>query len=350
MADTITKRLRMRQGDSATAKANNEVLRQGEPFWETDTGEIKIGDGETHYNNLLGLVSEAKIAQQIAQGIYEGNDLTVKFALEIGLYSSVADWLHARCAAGNFTGIYPGDYFWDNMAAGTIAGTSVPATRKKIYIAGIDLYYGTGDTEINTHHITCFTLSDQNMTWNDVNNNNGSGYSEHPWVASKLYAVLNGVNNASTNKVGACGYNASGAGYYQLFSSGLRARMIEQRAFMGKRYSTTAALNDNNGQAWVGRGLVFAPSEIEVYGCPIHSISGDGTLWQKDSFGPWCHWPIFKSAGYRGRLRFGRLGFWLCSVPGGASAIACVVYGCGLASAYGTSYTGLRAPLCFHIA
>ena len=348
MADTITKRLRMRQGDSATAKANNEVLRQGEPFWETDTGEIKIGDGETHYNNLLGLVSEAKIAQQIAQGIYEGNDLTVKFALEIGLYSSVADWLHARCAAGNFTGIYPGDYFWDNMAAGTIAGTSVPATRKKIYIAGIDLYYGTGDTEINTHHITCFTLSDQNMTWNDVNNNNGSGYSEHPYLASKLHAVLMGINNASSNKVGACGYNASGAGYYQLFSSGLRARMIEQRAHMGKRYSTTAALNDDNGQAWVGRGLVFAPSEIEVYGTMIHSVKA--SFPQSENYGPWCHWPIFKSAGYRGRLRFGRLGFWLCSVPGGTSTIACFVAGDGVANAYYASVTGLRAPLCFHIA
>ena len=348
MADTITKRLRMRQGDSATAKANNEVLRQGEPFWETDTGEIKIGDGETHYNNLLGLVSEAKIAQQIAQGIYEGKDLTVKFALEIGLYSSVADWLHARCAAGNFTGIYPGDYFWDNMASGTIAGTSVPATRKKIYIAGIDLYYGTGDTEINTHHITCFTLSDQNMTWNDVNNNNGSSYSEHPYLASKLHAVLMCINNASSNKVGACGYNASGAGYYQLFSSGLRARMIEQRAHMGKRYSTTAALNDDNGQAWVGRGLVFAPSEIEVYGTMIHSVKA--SFPQSENYGPWCHWPIFKSAGYRGRLRFGRLAFWLGSVPGGTSTYACVVNGSGRADANGTSNTGLRAPLCFHIA
>jgi hypothetical protein len=126
--------------------------------------------------------------------------------------------------------------------------------------------------------------------------------------------------------------------------------MIEQRVHMAKRYSTTAALNDNNGQAWVGRGLVFAPSEIEVYGCPIHSISGDGTLWQKDSFGPWCHWPIFKSAGYRGRLRFGRLSFWLCSVPGGTSTFACDVAGHGYAGANDTSTTGRRAPLCFPIA
>ena len=350
MVDTITKRIRLRQGDSTTAKANNEILRQGEAFFETDTGDIKVGDGETHYNNLLGIVSESNIAQKIAQGIYEGQDLTVKFAAEIANYNNVADWLHARAAANNFKGIYPGDYFYDSMAAGTIAGTNVAATNKKIYIAGIDLYYGTGDNEINQHHFTCFALSNDNMTWNDVNNNNGSGYSEHPYLASKLHAVLMGINNASTNKVGACGYNASGAGYYQLFSSGLRARMIEQRVFMAKRYSSTSALNENNGQAWAGRGLVFAPSEIEVYGCPIHSISGDGTTYQKDSFGPWCHWPIFKSAGYRGRLREGRLPFWLCSVPGGTSTIACIVAGYGFATATTTSDTWLRALLCFHIA
>ena len=57
MTDTITKRIRMRQGDSVTAKAKNEILRQGEAFWETDTGDIKVGDGETRYNNLLRLGS-----------------------------------------------------------------------------------------------------------------------------------------------------------------------------------------------------------------------------------------------------------------------------------------------------
>ena len=87
MTDTITKRIRMRQGDSATAKTKNEVLRQGEAFWETDTGDIKVGDGETRYNNLLGLVSESKIAQAIANGTYMGQDLSVKFAAEIAAYN-----------------------------------------------------------------------------------------------------------------------------------------------------------------------------------------------------------------------------------------------------------------------
>jgi len=88
MADTITKRIRLRQGDSTTAKANNEILRQGEAFFETDTGDIKVGDGETRYNNLLGIVSESNIAQKIAQGIYTGCNLSEKFAAEIANYSS----------------------------------------------------------------------------------------------------------------------------------------------------------------------------------------------------------------------------------------------------------------------
>lgn len=347
MTDVITRRIRVRQSSSAAAKSQNEVLRLGEFFYETDTGEIKIGDGVTKYNSLLGLQSEAKIAQKIAQGIYEGVNLQEKFAAEIAKYGNVADWLHARAATNNFAGIYPGDYFYDSMSAGTVAGNAIAAKNKKIYIAGIDLYYGTGDTEM-PHHFTCFSLADENVTWNDTNNNNGSAYSSHPWIASKLYAVLNGVNNASSNPVGACGYNAAGAGYYQLFSSKLRSRMVEQRVHMGIRYSATAALNDDNGQAWVGRGLIFAPSEIEAYGGMIHSVKS--TFPQCENYGPWCQWPLFKSAGYRGRLLFGRVSWWLCSVSGGASAFAGRVAGAGVSGTAITSDTWIRAPLCFHIA
>mgnify|MGYP003304096870 CR=1 FL=1 len=80
---TETKRMRVRQSDSATAKSKNETLRLGEFFYETDTGEIKIGDGVTKYNALLGVRSEAKIAQALASGVYKGQDLSIKFASEI---------------------------------------------------------------------------------------------------------------------------------------------------------------------------------------------------------------------------------------------------------------------------
>ena len=351
MTDTITKRIRMRQGDSVTAKTKNEVLRQGEAFWETDTGDIKVGDGETPYTSLLGIVSESRIAQDIANGTYMGKDLAVKFASEIAAYNGdVVDWLHARVQAGNFKGIYPFDYIHIHTNAGTVAGNSVPAKNRKFIIAGINLYKGTGETEITQNHITFFALADENVTWNDVNNNNGTATNEYPWKASKLYAVLNGVNNASSNKVGACGFNAAGAGYLQLFPTKVQNLMLNQQVHMGKRYSSTAVLTDDNSQGWTERGKLFAPSEIEAYGCAVHAykISGAGN---SEQYGPWCHWPIFRNAGNTGRLIYAnRAGWWLCSVPFGGSTVACVVNGIGVAFCDYTSITWLRAPLCFHFA
>lgn len=348
---TETKRMRVRQSDSATAKSKNETLRLGEFFYETDTGEIKIGDGVTKYNALLGVRSEAKIAQALASGVYKGQDLSVKFASEIAKYGSVADFLHARCAAGNFEGIYPFDYWYESTGAATIAGTAIEAKSRKCVIAGIDLYYGTGDSGdlVTKHHLTIFAgLSDMNVTFNDINDNNGSTYSEHPWIASKAYAVLNGVNNKGTNKAGTIGFDASSGGFLQIFSSKLRSYMVEQRCHLGKRYSSTATLTDDNGQAWVGRGMLFAPSEIEAYGCMVHSSKA--TFPQSENYGPFEQFPIFRSAGNNGRLLFGRSPFWLCSVAGGTSTIACLVLGHGSAFAHGTSSTGIRLPLCFHIA
>ena len=351
MTDTIERRIRIRRNDKASARSNNEVLREGEPAFETDTGDFKIGDGSTTYRKLLGIRSEAEIAEQIAQGIYEGTNLQEKFADEIAEYGNVADWLHARCSAGNFKGIYPGDYFYDKTVAQTVDGTSVAANQnRKCVIAGIDMYYNAGDTAM-PHHLTIFAgFSAANVVFNTTNNNNGSSYNANPFKASKLYAVLNGVNNSTTNKIGAVGFNGTGGCYLNTFSSALRNRMVEQRCFLPERYSASAALTDHTGWNWQGRGMLFAPSEIEAYGCLIHSNKPTMTQQNPEGFGPYCHWPIFKTAGQRGRLMNGRTSFWLSSVTGGGSSHACYVSGGGNASCNNTSYADIRAPLCFHIA
>ncbi len=283
-------------------------------------------------------------------GVYTGVDLSVKFATEIAAAGSVATFLHNRCQSGNFDGINPFDYWYENTSAATIAGTSVAAKSRKCVIAGINLYKNTGDTAMG-NHLTIFAgLSDATVTFNDINNNNGSTYSEHPWLASKAYAVLNGVNNTGTNKAGTIGFNANNAGYLQIFSSTLRGYMVEQRCFLPTRYSTTGTLTDHAGWDWVGRGKLFAPSEIEAYGCLIHSNKPTQTAQNPEGFGPYCHWPIFQSSGYNGRLLLGRTSFWLSSVCGGSSTTACYVNGAGLATCYGTTGTNMRLPLCFHIA
>ena len=350
MTDTIA-RMVMRQGSKAAAESANEVLLQGEFFYETDTGRIKVGDGDTQYKKIISFSEEAAIAIMLEQGIYTGCNLSEKFAAEIANYSSTAAWLHARCAAGNFAGIHPFDYWYEATSAATIAGTSVPAQNRKCVIAGINLYKGTGDTELTSNHLVIWAgLSDMNVTFNDVNSNNGSTYNASPVLASKAWAVLNGVNNVGTNKTGSVGYNANGAGFLQTFSSALQGYMKNMRCFMGERYSSTAAVTNDTGQNWKDRGKLFLPSEIEVYGCMIHSNNTAQTYGNQEGYGPYCHWPIFKSAGTNGRLREGRAAWWLGSVVGGSSSRVCVVSGGGVADSIDATGALRRLPLCFILA
>ena len=350
MTDTIA-RMTMRQGSKAAAESANEVLLSGEYFYETDTGRIKVGDGDTAYKNIISFSEEAAIAVMLEQGIYTGCNLSEKFAAEIANYSSTAAWLHARCAAGNFAGIHQFDYWYEATSAATIAGTSISAQNRKCTIAGINLYKGTGNTELTDNHLVIWAgLSDMNITFNDTNSNNGSTYNASPVLASKAWAVLNGVNNVGTNKTGSVGYNANGAGFLQTFSSTLQGYMKNMRCFMGERYSSTAAVTNDTGQNWKDRGKLFLPSEIEVYGCMIHSNNTAQTYGNQEGYGPYCHWPIFKSAGKNGRLREGRASWWLGSVVGGSSSRVCSVHGNGYADGYDATGTWLRLPLCFILA
>lgn len=43
------------RGNSSSVISENPVLAAGQPFFETDTGILKIGDGSTDYNNLRGV-------------------------------------------------------------------------------------------------------------------------------------------------------------------------------------------------------------------------------------------------------------------------------------------------------
>ena len=348
---TDYRQMQVRQDTSARWKALNPTLVSGEYGLATDTKELKIGDGVTPWNNLLSITGEADIAEQIARGIYKGQDLAVKFAGEIssGNYSSVFAWLHARIQARNYAGIYPGDYFYAQCSAGTVGGQAVAAVNRKCTIAGIELYRMCGDSEpLMRNHITVYAgNTGENVQWNGVNNNNGTEDNPCPWKASKLYALLNGVDNAGSNVGGNVGYDASAGGYLQLFPEELQGYMVEQRIYMDKRYSSTAVLTENNGNEWQGRGKLFVPSEIEMYGHPIFSAGSTGSN-NNAARGPYCQFPIFKTAGDAGRFLYGRASLWLSSVSEGSSAGACNVYALGIASRDGTSST-LRAPLCFHM-
>ena len=341
---TIYHKIVKRNDTQANWAAANPTLLQGEEGLETDTRRTKTGNGSTAWNSLPYDDDELKTLLALSRGTYRGVNLQTKFANEIAGYSSVADWLHARCQANNFEGIHPFDYFYDTTVAQTVDGTTVAAgQQRKCVIAAIDPYYSNGDTAM-PHHLTIFAgFSQENVAFNTINNNNGSSYNANPFKASQLYAVLNGVNNATTNNIGAVGFNATSGCYLNTFSSALRNRMVEQRCFLPQRFTANQTLTDHTGWNWDGRGMLFAPSEIEAYGCLIHSNKPTMTQINPEGFGPYSQWDIFKTAA--GRLLFGRTNFWLSSVTGGGSTNACNLNGNGNANCNNTSNTGIRAPL-----
>lgn len=347
---TEYRKMQQRQMTAAQWATNNPVLLSGEIGYETDTKRTKIGDG-THTWVQLTYTCDLDAPAQIANGTYHGVDLAVKFAGEIaaGSYSNVQAWLHARIQARNYAGIYPGDYFKVNCSALTIDSNSVAAQERTIYIADIEPYYDCGDTEpLIKKHITCMFKVNETIKWNENNNNNGTETENNPWRASKLFAVLNGVDNASTNYGGAVGFDAEDAGYFQTLPSDLQGYIVEQRVCLDKRYSSTALLTENNGFVWAGRGKLFAPSEIELYGCPIFSASSTGAN-NNAARGPYKQFQVFKKAGAYGRLYFGRMYAWSSSVTEGSSSAACGVGSHGYAGGNGTSSTHVRAFACFHM-
>jgi hyaluronoglucosaminidase len=59
MSATSFQNIQFRRGTAAGWADNNPVLLQGEPGFETDTGYVKIGDGLSHWNDLVYLNSIA---------------------------------------------------------------------------------------------------------------------------------------------------------------------------------------------------------------------------------------------------------------------------------------------------
>ena len=282
-------------------------------------------------------------------GTYRGVDLTVKFADEITAAGSVTAWLHARCQAGNFTGINPFDYFWDTTVAQTVDGKSVTAgTERKCIIAGVDMYYNSGNPAM-PHHLTIFAgVTSSYVVFNPTANNNGSSYNANPWKASKLYAVLNGVDNSATNNIGAVGFDGTGGCYLNTFSTALRNIMVEQYCYLPSRYAASSTYTNNTWYAMNGRGMLFVPSEMEMYGTLLNARTSSLSQYEYESIGPYCQWDIFKTVA--GRLAVQTPSFWLSSACGGGSTNVSVYYSYGAATSTATDNAWTRAPLCFHIA
>lgn len=307
---------------------------------------------------LTNVSSVTSITSKQSDRIYDGVDLSTKFATEISGYASVWAWIKARTQAANFDGIHVGDYIPFTLSAGTAGGIAVAQQSMKAQIAGIDTYYGFGDTPVG-HHIDFISKDVINNTiqWQPNDNNNATSVTASPWLSSLVYAWLNGVNNYTTSSYGSAvhGLNASGAGIFQLLPSALQSAIVTKRQLLENRYSSSGLLTYDNNWAWGDMGNLWLPHEIEVYGCQIWSSCNysNGTYAHGSMGG--VHYPLFAcQGGYHGRVKTnssgGRATWWLSAVYGGTSTIACFVDGSGIAGNAYCSNSSVCVPVCFRIA
>ena len=329
----------------------------GELVYATDGDKfLKIGDGTHKFNSndLPHFTKSDEMAfAENCEHLYNGVDLKTKFAPEIANYSDEWAWLKARKNAGNWNGIHVGDYIDIPLSAGTVGTYNITAKTLRARIIGIDTYWKYGNNEV-PHHIDFKT--DQtvgtNMVWNPTNNNNGTADQQNPWLASAIYAYLNGVNNYSTNAYNsvAHGADASAGGILQLLPSKLTNQIIEKLMYLPRRYSASGLLTASNEGDWKNMGKLWLPFETEVYGHPVNSVSKDANGYDRDNMGSAVQYPLFAgTAGNRNYKTCNRADWWLASVASGVSTRACTVDYAGNASSSACTAAWLSAPVCFRI-
>lgn len=287
--------------------------------------------------------------------MYEGVNLETKFATEIAAAGNVYAWLSNRKNAGNFEGIHVGDYFSVNLGAGTVAGYSIAAQTFKCRIVGINTYKSCGDTPIgNMFYCISDEVINTPIKWNPTNNNNGTAVQNNPWLASAAYAVLNGVNNYTTNAYSnaAHGANASAKGILQLLPSALQNVLKQKRNILDSRYSASGLLTGGTNWEWGDMGKLWLPNEYEVYGCAVRSnLSQTEGFWHPEAglsiqF-PWfannCEHRIKKNSSGS------RCGWWLSSAASYDTTGVCYVDGGGLANSRSATSAAICLPLCFCI-
>lgn len=309
------------------------------PVWEDNVLQIEVGDsvggGPLAVANLQAqdLANRTQYLKDKAEAgdenidslgydrnrLYEGIDLTTKFATEIADYSNNPwAWIKARIAAVNYKGLNIGDYIPFTMNSNAI----------KAQIAGMDTYHRTGDVEIG-HHIDfiskdCYPVAVQ---WNTTDVNNGNSTNAAPWMVSNIKSVLNTT-------------------WYNYLPAALKTQIIEKRALIETRYTAGQTLIDSTSGAWNDIGKLWVPTEGEAYGSAIWGTRGY-SAYQNAAY------PIFESS-WKNRIKGSgdggpRCSWWLLSVIGGNSTYVCIVSSNGLAGGSVASHATIYAPVCFRI-
>lgn len=286
--------------------------------------------------------TELDIAWALADGTYQGADLTVKFASEIAGYASPWLWMKARIASADFQGIHICDY---------IPFTTTNNRTFQGQIAGINTYKEYGDTAIGNHiDFISRELWPYSFQMQLVNINNGtSAEKKTPWLASNGYLYANSlagqVPNSTTKPFEMVDVDYTAGGMYYYLPDELKAVIVEKRVSAPTRQSDSGVLSTDNGGAWVNLGKLWLPDEYEITGARLVTSMG----WFSSGF---VQYPIF--AHRMNRIKriqstTTRYTWWTCSPSAGTTThFAHSDGGGGFIGAAGAA-SALLAPFCFRI-
>jgi len=284
-----------------------------------------------------------------ASRIYPGVNLTTRFQAEIAAAPHNGNpwaWIQARIRANNFSGILPGDFI----------PLVINGNTYNMEVAGINTYLNYGSVVVPRHiDMISRELFPDPIQWNLANYNNGLAAQTTPYLASHVNLFLNSLQgeipSGATANPPTTVFDYRVTGLLSQIPAEARAVMLDKNALMETRHTAGVLLTENNSWAWRQMGLLWLPSEIEVYGTRQWGSNNSPNM--ALGSGGYQQYPIFATNMKRIKNIVGtstRASWWLVSARGGSSTVAAVVGSLGNAYSATATHTGIRVPVCFRIA
>ena len=171
--------------DEKPTASTSPKVTDGSTYYCSDTSKLYVWYKDQWYEKLA--LGENGTAGQ-ANSTYGGNDIT-------NLYTD--EELANKVSSGDFSGLHIGDYITKKVKVGNNT-----EREEDFVVAGIDYFYGTGDTEMTNHHLVLIPKNGfyENMKMNDTNTTTGGYYgSQAHGIASTAYTA--GTGGALTSIV-----------------------------------------------------------------------------------------------------------------------------------------------------